>query len=318
MCLFPKLIKNGRYRPNKKNGGIVPPLSDERALRVSAGCGNCMECRKKKALEWQIRLSEEHRNQKMKGYFVTWTFSDQSLLKLKNILINEGCIYDGWKMENEICRLAVRRYMRRWNQKFKKTLRHWMVTEKGGNNSERIHMHGLVWTDEDKEQIVEKWQYGFCDIGKKGVGEASAGYLVKYMSKVDEKHREYKSRVFCSPGIGRGYLDRWDSKLARKTERYVNRKGQKFSLPMYYRLKLWDDEKREELWMEKLDEDRRFVNGVEIKNFSSEQGTKDYFELLRLAQLKNKRYGYGSREKDWEKESYKRTLKKYKNGEYKR
>ena len=67
----------------------------------------------------------------------------------------------------------------------------------------------------------------------------------------------------------------------------------------------------------KLDEDRRFVLGTEIKNFSSEQGQKDYFELLRLAQQKNMRYGYGSREIDWEKKSYIRTLKKLDNGEYK-
>ena len=156
MCLYPKLISNKKYQPNKKNGGVVPPLADKRALNVAAGCGNCMECRKKKALEWQIRLCEENRSQKMKGYFVTWTFSNESLIKLENILRNEGCIYEGWKMENEICRKAVRLYMKRWNNDFGKTLRHWMVTEKGGNNSERIHMHGLVWTDKEPNEIVYK------------------------------------------------------------------------------------------------------------------------------------------------------------------
>ncbi len=190
-----------------------------------------------------------------------------------------------------------------------------MVTEKGQTNTERIHMHGLVWTDKPKEDIIEKWMYGHCDIGKKGVGEDSAGYLVKYMSKVDEKHRDYKSRVFCSPGIGAGYLDRRDSENARKTERYVNRKGQRFSLPMYYRLKLWSDEEREALWMEKLDEQKRYVLGVEI-DISDDEGIRIYEEALKRAQAKNKRFGFGEGKTDWDKKRYQRSLMKINNKEY--
>lgn len=317
MCLYPKLMRNKRYVPNEKNGGNVPLMRDNRIGSVPIGCGECMECRKKKAFEWQVRLSEEMRSQKLRGYFVTWTFSEESLNDLKHVVKNEGCDYEGWKLENEVARVSVRRYLERWRKKHGRSLRHWIVTEKGQTNTERIHMHGLVWTDKDKDDILERWGYGHCDIGKKGVNEASAGYLVKYMSKVDEKHRDYKSKVFSSPGIGSGYLIRKDSEVAKRTERYVNRKGQKFSLPMYYRLKLWTDEEREDLWMMKLDEGRRFVLGEEV-DISNEAGMRDYEALLKQAQNKNKRYGFGEGKTDWDKKRYIRTLNKLKDGSYRR
>ena len=78
----------------------------------------------------------------MKAYFMTYTFDDKSLNRLKEDLKKKGCNYDGWKLENEVCRLAVRRYTKRWIAKYKKSLRHWMITEKGQTNTERIHMHG--------------------------------------------------------------------------------------------------------------------------------------------------------------------------------
>ena len=58
MCLYPKLISNKKYTANKKNGGNIPPILDNRVLLVPVGCGKCMECLKQKAREWQIRMSE--------------------------------------------------------------------------------------------------------------------------------------------------------------------------------------------------------------------------------------------------------------------
>ncbi len=309
MCLYPKQMINRRYVKTKKNGGVIPPLDDYRKMYVAVGCGECMECRKKKANEWQVRLKEEMRCNSQKAYFMTWTFDDQSLNDLKKIVRDEGIMYDGWKLENEVCRLAMRRYLERWRKQYGKSLRHWCVTEKGQTSTERIHMHGIVWTDKDKEDIVLKWKYGFCDIGKKGVGEESAGYLVKYMHKVDERHRDFKSKVFTSAGMGAGYLDRYDSKIGKKNEQYVDRSGKKLALPQYFRQKLYDDDEREELWMQKLDEQRRFVLGVEV-DVSTEEGEEDYVKLRAAARMKNKRYGYGSGSVDWDKRRYKSNLKR--------
>ena len=61
-CLFPKLIKNPRYLPNKKNGGKPPALTDKRVEFVPVSCGKCIECRKKRRRECAVM------SVKMQGY----------------------------------------------------------------------------------------------------------------------------------------------------------------------------------------------------------------------------------------------------------
>ena len=93
MCLYPKLIKNKKYTKNKKNGGIIPTVSDNRVLYVTAACGKCFECRKQKARAWQVRMSEELR-ENPNAIFVTLTISDESfeyIMDKYQIETNEEC-----------------------------------------------------------------------------------------------------------------------------------------------------------------------------------------------------------------------------------
>ena len=84
MCLYPRLIRNKKYTPNQKNGGIVDYSKfitgekDRRVLTVPVGCGECMECRKQKAQEWQTRMLEDVRHNK-NGKFITLTFSNKKI-----------------------------------------------------------------------------------------------------------------------------------------------------------------------------------------------------------------------------------------------
>ena len=67
MCLYPKLIKNPRYKATKKNRGIVPICNDERKKIIPIGCGKCMVCMKQRAREWKYRIIEDlkvHKNAK--------------------------------------------------------------------------------------------------------------------------------------------------------------------------------------------------------------------------------------------------------------
>lgn len=59
MCLYPRLIENKKYRANAKNGGKIPPITDQRTRYVPVGCGYCVECRKQNARQWQARLLED-------------------------------------------------------------------------------------------------------------------------------------------------------------------------------------------------------------------------------------------------------------------
>ena len=69
MCLYPKLVKNPKYIPNKKNKGIIPKVNDPRVLFVPIACGKCMECMRSKAREWRVRLHEEIRNNNIIGQY---------------------------------------------------------------------------------------------------------------------------------------------------------------------------------------------------------------------------------------------------------
>jgi hypothetical protein len=112
MCLYPRLIRNRKYVPNKKNGGIVPEVKDKRVLSVPVGCGKCLECKKQKSREWQVRLQEDIRANR-NAKFVTFTFSEHELEKLESKIKLEG--YD---RDNEVCRIAVRRFTERWRKKY--------------------------------------------------------------------------------------------------------------------------------------------------------------------------------------------------------
>ena len=95
---------------------------------------------------------------KLKGYFVTLTYSDETLDYFAKVGVDENRL-TGYDMDNEISRVSVRRFCERWRKKFGKSVRHWFVNELGGNFSERVHLHGLVWTGENPEEIGKVWNF---------------------------------------------------------------------------------------------------------------------------------------------------------------
>lgn len=309
MCLYPKLVKNRKYTSNKKNGGIIPPLpliefngkmiNDERVTLVPVGCGKCMECMKKKSREWQVRLLEEIRHNNT-GHFITFTFSNEEYRKLA-----KGIKLEGYELDNEIAKIATRKFLERWRRKYKKSVKHWLVTELGQNGTENIHLHGILWTDKTKEEINERWGYGYTWIGDY-LSEATVNYITKYVTKTDIKHKEYKPIILTSAGIGKNYTNRYDAKNNKykkndTNEAYTNRQGFKLSLPIYYRNKLYTEEEREKLWIEKLNEKTRYVNGIKIDVSKNEDM---YYRILEKARELNKRLGYGDDKINWERKTY--------------
>jgi hypothetical protein len=310
MCLYPRLIRNRKYTANKKNGGIIPEVKDRRVLMVPVGCGKCIECKKQKAREWQVRLQEDIRVNK-NAKFVTLTFNERELIKLENSIKK----LKGYDRDNEVCRKAVRRFTERWRKKYKKTVRHWLVTELGSQNTERVHMHGLLWTDEPTEVIQERWHYGNVWVGDYVNGK-TINYIVKYVNKTDKAHKEYNSRIFTSKGIGRDYIHRSDIKRneynenGKTIETYKTRQGTELALPIYYRNKIYTDDEKEKLWLEKLDKLERWVCGVKV---DISNGSEEYYKLLKIKRQLNKRLGYGDDEVNWNLKRYeneRRNLKK--------
>jgi len=323
MCLYPRIVKNPKYRANKKNGGNIPPVTDERKLYVPIGCQQCFECKKQKATAWRVRINEEIKENK-NGKFVTLTLSDNSIKELHRAIkdnekrferiIDENGL-NGYNLDNEIASIAIRRFLERWRKKHGKSVRHWLITEIGGNRTERIHIHGIIWTDENENEILERWKYGRIHIGKY-VNEETSGYIVKYLHKQDEKHKIYESKIFTSAGIGKEYTNsitakKHKFKKGETIEYYRDQYGVKYGLPIYYKNKLFTEEERDQLWTEKLDNKKRYIFGKEI---DISNGEETYYSSLKEAQAKNKRMGYGDGEINWTKRTYEnqKRLLKYK------
>ncbi|AXH74948.1 MAG: replication initiator protein [Microviridae sp.] len=325
MCLYPKLIFNPKYKSNNKNGGNPPPVNDKRVLYVPIQCNKCIECRKRISREWQIRLLEEIRHNK-NGKFVTLTFSNESIAKIcemeKTFTDKETkrkfkaqigeC--EGYERDNQIATIAVRRFLERWRKRFKKSVRHWLVTEIGHNGTENIHLHGIIWTDQPASTIEDIWQYGFVWKGKEEqngiitnyVNERTVGYITKYITKQDDKHTTYQGIILTSAGIGVGYTTRGDAKNNKYkeygTREYCRtRTGHKMALPIYWRNKIYTEEEREKLWIEKLDKQVRYVCGEKV---DISKGEEEYNKLVEWHRKRSTQLGYGDGYKKYDKEQY--------------
>lgn len=217
MCLYPTLVPNKKYTITEKNGGIIPPFYDDRVLAVPRKCGNCMECLKQKAREWQVRLMEDIKVNKG-AKFITLTFSNESIKHLnEKIALTKVNKYgkeqpiEGYLRDNMIATKGVRLFLERWRKIYGKSPRHFLITELGHNGTENIHLHGFIWTKQSFKEIREIWNYGFIwpkpsEEVFNTVNEITINYIIKYIHKMDKDHPNYKSIILNSPGIGGNYV----------------------------------------------------------------------------------------------------------------
>jgi hypothetical protein len=293
MCLYPRLIKNPKY----KKAGIIP--QDERIMYVPIACNDCIECYKTKANNWRIRLSEEIKKKELKGYFIVLTFNTESLKQIDN-KIDKKIL--GYNRDNSIVTYAVRHFLERWRKKYKKSLRHWFITELGHGTTEHIHIHGIIWTNEEFENVRNIWQYGYVyprphELKKNRVNNQSISYIIKYVTKKDVIHKYYRPIILTSNGIGDNYIA--DS-YQKENDKYKTNKGYELTLPIYYRNKMYTEEERENLWIEKLDKGIRYINGFKVNANEIEK----IETLLKQAQQVNETKGYKGTNIKWDEREY--------------
>ena len=94
------------------------------------------------------------------------------------------------------------------------------------------------------------------------------------------------------------------AKQTRQTYRLPN--GAKSALPIYYRNKIYTEDEREKLWIQKLDKEERWVCGEKIDISKSEE---TYENVRKFYRKKNKELGYGD-DKTWNEENYKKKLER--------
>ena len=285
MCLYSRLIPNPRYKPNKKNNRQPPKLKYEALKYVPVSCGRCIECRRKKQREWIVRLQEELR-QGSPPLFVTLTIDDTNLSNLRS-KENED--------PNETATRAVRLFLERIRKKTRKSIKHWFITELGEEKG-RIHLHGFFWGP--TVLLLSLWKYGFVYIGSY-TNEQSIFYMTKYMLKENPYDKNFIGKVLCSAGIGKGYENRLDAKIAKfdgenTKEYYRLRNGAKMAIPTYYRNKIYNEEEREILWYQKVKKGDVYICGEKTK-----AGSEEYYNLLHYYRERAKEL-YGDNPQEWD------------------
>ena len=155
MCLYPKLILNRKYLPNKKNGGTPPKCPDERLRYVTAACGKCYECRKQKARGWLVRMEEELRHNP-NAIFITLTLKDKWYKNIEKKYSIKG--------DNNVATQAMRLWLERVRKITKKSIKHWCIYIVTGK-TERLHLHGIVWGLGNGEKVTNNWKYGITFTG---------------------------------------------------------------------------------------------------------------------------------------------------------
>lgn len=317
MCINKKLIVNRKYTATKKNGGIIPPLNDPRQANVWIPCQQCYVCRKRKAREWRMRITEDIKVNK-NAKIVTLTFNTESLKELAK----ECKGLKGYELDNQICRQAVKWFRERWRKKYGRSIRHWLITELGHGKTEHVHMHGIVWQDdrytlEDTlvNEVEKIWKYGYVGKGKLDyktgklinyVNARTANYFTKYVNKIDEKHKEYKQIILTSAGIGKSFLESKkaeDNKYRGKDtiQTYKIDNGGVLPMPEYFRRKLYTDEEREKMTSEMLDKEMVYIEGREYKLNIGDDKINLMYKTL---QEKNARLGFGDGRKNYQRKAF--------------
>ena len=317
MCLYPRKMINKKYTATEKNGGIIPELPiighdsegnavyDERILYVQIPCGQCEECRATKAREWQVRLNEEIKDWKY-IYFMTLTFAPKELENLCNKYRLQEC--------NAVFANALRHALERYRKDHKKSLKHWFITELGHEGTERIHAHGLIFSNEvlefsdpneNKLRTWKYWKYGHVYVGDY-VSNRTINYIVKYINKIDKDHKGFIGQILASPGLGKRWLESnyaKDYKYRGKQtfDTYILPNGAEVKLPKYYKNHRYNENEREMIWRNYLDKEVTTISGT---NYIDSQSEQNYSSIIKKAQEVNKFNGFGDDSKEWQKRQY--------------
>ena len=100
--------------------------------------------------------------------------------------------------------------LERIRRKTGKSLKHWFITEKGHESTERLHIHGIVWGIGSDKLVEEKWSYGITFTGT-FVNRKNNKLHYKIHNKNRRSTQKFQGKILCSAGIGANYVNRGDA-----------------------------------------------------------------------------------------------------------
>lgn len=238
--LTPEFDVHLKYGKTKLNGCIHP--------HNGFPCGKCLYCLEKRRLPWTVRLTHERRFWSRFGiptYFVTLTYDDANLPK------------DG--VNKRDIQLFLKRLRKLYSFLESNKLKYFCVSEYGPS-THRPHYHlilfGLNRNISSALRIVSKsWNNGFVKVSK--VKPSRIKYVTKYSTKFFDKLNDSNSENFDEPsypskcvpefrliskGIGLSFISSQNVEFYRNNpdKLFLMLDGDKFSLPRYYRDKIFD------------------------------------------------------------------------------
>lgn len=239
--LTPNFDSHLKLGKTKLNGCIHP--------RNGYPCGKCLYCLEMRRLPWTVRLTHERRFWSRFGiptYFVTLTYDEDNLPK------------DG--VSKRDIQLFLKRLRKSYNSLEDNKLKYFCVSEYGPN-THRAHYHLILFgfnrnLSTALEIISKSWDKGFVKVSR--VKPARIKYVTKYSTKFFDKLNDSESSPssedpdlvssrtpefrLISKGLGISFVSPQNIDYYRNNpdKLFLVLDGDKFSLPRYYRDKIFD------------------------------------------------------------------------------
>lgn len=211
-------------------------------------CGQCIGCRLEHSRQWAIRIMDEASLHE-RNSFLTLTYADEHL-----------------PADGSLDKRAFPEFVARLRRRIAPRKVRYYHCGEYGEETKRPHYHAVLFGEDFRESrvevkskgdyptwisgdLVELWPYGQSMIGS--VTFESAAYVARYVVKkvTGSRAKEHYERVdpetgelvqvlaeFATmsnrPGIGAGWIDRFQSDVYPSDERVVN--GKRMGPPRYY------------------------------------------------------------------------------------
>ncbi len=242
-CPIPLRIINPKYKKiaNDLNED-VSQYEGRDDYFIDVPCGKCYHCRKSTKTQWNLRLQHEYNYSspatRANSWFVTLTFVDKYLPSKT-------------PTKSYIASL-IRKFLERVRKHYKISVRHWIVSEYGGQ-TERYHLHGILFNPPFPiHKLSSLWSYGYTS--HRLLTPKRITYVTTYINKQIKgllESPDKRQHVFCSPGIGKAFTED-PINIAYSFQRdtpvpFIYHNSRPFAMPRYYRGKFFDDFQREEL-----------------------------------------------------------------------
>lgn len=217
---------------------------DGSPLQVYWTCGSCIECYKKRALEWCTRVGHELASYD-DSIFVTLTYDDKKLVY--DSLGNPSYRYDYTDFQD---------FMKRLRQRIpNQRIRYFTSLEYGGKHG-RLHFHAIIFNFHPSLQrrnistptvlspsgyqlyhssfLEELWPHGFHSFSDASVETAYyiASYALSDSTHVNDMGEILSDKLKCSQGIGLDFFIVHMDTIIAQAIHY------KKTIPRYYRKKL--------------------------------------------------------------------------------